>query len=291
MHWVLGKRSNKLTNRNLSHFVVARLLLLSALLACSNEKETTGGNDVDKNTAIAPEDHESDGIDKGGDGSIGKTGSTARFTVLGERLYAISGGGLTVFDISDGKELSKVGFSAVAGDIETLHNDAEKLYIGAETALYIYNVDDPNQPTRTGSLTHARSCDPVVTQGTTAYITLRSNQCRCLGDTNRLKVVDVASPEQPVEISSYELTEPGGLGIVGSRLFVCDGPKGLIELNVGDPKAISETTHVDDEKCSDVIPIDQVLLVSGTAGLSQYDLSVEGLKRLSRIEVGAKPNQ
>jgi hypothetical protein len=263
-------------------------LCLLGVTGCGDQK--TGSNDGNRGDNGNTNQPDNPTAQSQGD-ETARTGSTARFTILGDRLYAVSGGGLAAFDVTDAKKPEKVGFSAVSGDIETIHNDGQNLFIGSQNALYIYNVDDPDKPERESMLNHARACDPVVTQDNIAFVTLRSGISGCPGGANQLKIIDVSDREKPSELSSYDMTGPKGLGIVeGTRLFVCDGSKGLVELDVENPKSIAEKNVIKDEVCSDVIPTEEVLLVTGEAGISQYDLTVANPSRLSRIEIGQTPD-
>ena len=216
---------------------------------------------------------------------IGKAGSTARFNVMNDKLYAITDGGIAVFDIASPEEPTRSGFSAVAEDIETLFNNGENLFVGAQSAMHVYSVAEPNHPFPIGIHRHARSCDPVVTQGEFAYVTLRSDNQRCAGNANVLKVIDIQNPARPRELYSSRLSEPYGLGIADTRLFVCDGREGLVEFYLSSFGRPKELSRVGDEFCHDVIPLEKTLIATGTHGISQYDIQESRLVRLSRIAV------
>ena len=217
--------------------------------------------------------------------SDGKTGSTARFNVMNDKLYTISGGGLAVFDVSLPENPIRSGFTSIAGDIETVFNDGKHLFIGAETALHIYSVDNPNYPSRLGVHYHVRSCDPVVTSGNIAYVTLKSDRVRCNGTTNVLKVIDVSNPKRPVEIQMLPMFRPAGLGIADKRLFVCDAQMGMAEFDLNDPRMPIPVRRVQEENCSDLIPLEKTLITTGVGGVSQYDIENGGLVFLSRIQL------
>lgn len=218
-------------------------------------------------------------------GGEGKTGSTARFNVMNNKLYTISGGGIAVFDITAPANPTRSGFTAVAGDIETLFNDGKSLFVGAQSAMYIYSVANPDRPSAMGIQRHARSCDPVVTSGTLAYVTLRSDNQRCMGNTNVLKVISIQDPYQPFEVGSLQMFRPTGLGIADNRLFVCDGRLGMVEFDLGMPGDPREMNSVRDEVCSDIIPLEKTIITTGASGISQYDIEQGRLVRLSRIDI------
>ncbi len=216
--------------------------------------------------------------------NTGKTGSTARFTVLNDRLYTLSSGRIVSFDISTPSQPVRSGAARVAMDIETLFNDGKHLFVGAETALHILSVENPDLPKLIGQHPHARACDPVVTSGEYAFVTLRSGSRNCNAGVNVLKVINISMPKRPVEVQRISMHKPSGLGVAKDRLFVCDAEHGLAEFDISRPAELRELSRVRDEFCSDVIPLEKVLITTGESGITQYNIENETLLRLSRIE-------
>jgi len=216
--------------------------------------------------------------------NTGKTGSTARFTVLNDRLYTLSSGRIVSFDVSTPSKPARAGSTRVAMDIETLFNDGKHLFVGAETALHILSVENPDLPKLIGQHPHARACDPVVTSGEYAFVTLRSGRRNCNAGVNMLKVIDISVPQSPYEVQSIPMYKPSGLGVAKDRLFVCDAEQGLAEFDITRPAELSELSRVRDEFCSDVIPLEKVLITTGESGITQYNIENDMLLRLSRIE-------
>ena len=66
---------------------------------------------------------------------------------------------------------------------------------------------------------------------------------------------------------------PSGLGIDGDKLFVCDGIAGLKVFDASNPLQISILETLPDLDCNDVIPHNNVLVVSDSLGLLQYNYS------------------
>lgn len=260
----------------------AQMITLGVLcVACGREAASYSNGSPAPNSSQAPN---SGGSQETSAGS-GKAGSTARFNVMNDKLYTITGGGIAVFDIASPEDPTRSGFSAVAEDIETLFNNGENLFVGAQSAMYVYSVAKPNHPVPIGIHRHARSCDPVVTQGEFAYVTLRSDNQNCAGVANVLKVIDIQVPARPRELYDVRLSEPYGLGIADTRLFVCDGREGLVEFYLSSFGRPKELSRVQDEFCHDVIPLEKTLITTGTSGISQYDIQESRLVRLSRIAI------
>lgn len=215
----------------------------------------------------------------------GKGGSMARFTIVGNYMYSVDRMNLQVFDISvaeNPRPWSKVN---IGWDIETIFPFQNKLFIGSMTGMFIYDISNPIYPSYLSQFNHARTCDPVVAEDNTAYVTLRSGT-RCGGDQNQLDILDISNLTSPKLIKTYPMQGPNGLAVDNQTLFICDGAAGLKVFDASNPKEIQ---LLDWE--SDIIPYDVILLgssalVIGDYGFYQYDYSdPKNLKLLSKISV------
>jgi len=249
------------------YFIVVFLLIVS----CSKDGGGGGGND---STAS------------------GKGGSMARFAISGDVLYTVSTDSLKVFNIEDAANPKysdqrnlKVGF-----DIETVFPMDTLLFIGSRSGMYVYDIRDPRFPMRLSQVSHLRSCDPVVAQDNYAYVTLNTNATNC-GRTpnNVLDIYDISSPLKPVLKKTVQLNGPTGLGIDGTKLFVCD--KGLKVFDVTVPlqiRQIDDLVDIDEvnvRSAYDVIPVDGLLILVAKEGLFQFDYTGDRLKFVSKIEI------
>jgi hypothetical protein len=156
--------------------------------------------------------------------------------------------------------------------------------------MIIYDLVNPNQPQFITNYSHVRSCDPVVVEGNYAYITLRTGT-RCFGSENRLDIVDITNIQSPIEVKTYDMTNPHGLGIDGNTLFLCDGSAGLKIFDVTDKKKVHENmiAQYPENKAFDVIPLGGTLMMIGDSGLYQYDYKdLKNIKLLSKIKVSSK---
>ncbi|MEM6846082.1 MAG: hypothetical protein AAF632_27980 [Bacteroidota bacterium] len=219
----------------------------------------------------------------------GVGGSMARFTISSERLYAVDDSNLQVFDITqiddpiEGNEVM-VGFG-----IETIFPYKDKLFIGSQAGMFIYNNTDPDNPEYEGEFIHARACDPVVANDTVAYVTLRDGN-NCWGADNQLDVLNVEDVSSPQLIESYAMDHPHGLAIDETTLFICEGEFGLKVFDATNSQEISSNrlAHIKDIHAFDVIPLNGVLMVIGEDGLYQYDYSdPSDLKLLSKMTLAA----
>jgi hypothetical protein len=219
----------------------------------------------------------------------GVGGSMARFAITGDYLYAVDDINLLTFDISD-QEPTKVDKQDLGWAIETIFPHEQNLYIGSDSAMYIFDITTPETPKQMSIYTHLTACDPVVVEGNHAFVTLREGE-RCPRAVNRLEVIDVQDPYSPQKIAFYEMISPHGLGVDSGNLFVSEGDHGLKVMDASDPKNIKLLRHIKDIKTYDVIPYNNVLMVTGESGIVQYDYSdIENLNHLSTIPIGTSAN-
>ncbi len=212
---------------------------------------------------------------------MGKGGSMARFTIYGERLYTVDNAALYVFDVSNTKNPVNVTSMVAGFEIETIFALNEMLFLGSRNGMYIYDLSSPDDPSLLSEYWHVYSCDPVVSDGDYAYVTLRSENNTCGQDRNELHVIDISDPTQPREVQVYDMENPKGLGIDGNMLFVCD--EGLKVFDVTRKNDIRLISYFDNIDAYDVIPLNNVLLVIGNDGLFQYKYQNNSIQLISNL--------
>ncbi|MBT3272944.1 MAG: hypothetical protein HN368_07310 [Spirochaetales bacterium] len=216
----------------------------------------------------------------------GTGGSMARFTIVSNYLYALHTGYIQLFDISVPEDPAVWSKIQLAWDIETIFPYQDKLFIGSQTGMYIFDNTDPAYPQQLSEFTHATSCDPVVATSTRAYVTLRSGR-GCGGMSDQLDIIDITDLMSPVLIKSFGMQGPYGLGIDGATLFLCDGIAGLKVYDVSNDTSIDLLHHVPDIEVFDVIAGQGLAIVIGPGGLRQYDYTdLNDISLLSTIAVG-----
>ncbi len=231
----------------------------------------------------------SSGANSGGvsPNGVGIGGSMARFGIYQNTLYAVDNTTLHIFSITVPKApVFKKDFNAGWG-IETIFTVGDKMFLGSQNGMRIYDISIPNSPLYLADFWHMTGCDPVVVSGNYAYITLRGGN-NCGNNVNQLVVVSIENITKPVELRTYPMEGPYGLGIDNNTLFICDGDAGLKVFDATDPMSI--TSHLiaqyTDIRTYDVIPVNGLLLMIGDDGLYQYDYSnVKNIKLLSKIGV------
>jgi hypothetical protein len=204
---------------------------------------------------------------------VGKGGSMARFTIVDKRLYTVSNSDLNVFNIAfpnDPVYNKKVNLGSWT--IETIFPFKDKLFIGSQNGMFVYNISNADNPTLVGQFSHVQSCDPVIADGEYAYVTLRTGSA-CFGNANQLDVLQLNSFTNPTLVKTYPFTNPHGLSKDGNLLFICDGSDGLKIYNaahVSDLQLIKQFPNIE---TYDVIAYNHIALVVAKDGLYQYDYS------------------
>lgn len=218
------------------------------------------------------------------DNSTGQGGSLARFTIFNDYLYTVDNQDLNVFNISNNEQPVQVNEVNIGFNIETLFNYKEFLFIGSQNGMFIYSVDNPEEPLFLSEAQHFTACDPVVANLTHAFVTLHTN-VGCGNNLNQLQIYDVADLENPVLISTRNLTRPIGLGLYGDYLIVCDDEVKIF--NVADPEN-TVLVHNINRDAFDVIIQDNLLILVGQNGVYQYSLdptNIQNTQELSTINI------
>lgn len=218
-------------------------------------------------------------------GGSGTGGSMARFAIAGNYLYVVNHNSLQVYDVQQSANPNNLGKTSLGFGVETIFPYNNHLFIGTQTGMYIMNLNNPAKPQQTALYRHIFSCDPVVAQGHYAYVTLRSGTA-CNTGPNRLEVVDISNPANPVQVNSISMINPHGLGIDGNLLFVSEGDSGLKVFDATDPVDLKLIKTFSDIRSYDVIPNRSVLIVTGQDGIFQYRYdSSQQLTLLSKLPV------
>ena len=202
----------------------------------------------------------------------GKGGSLSKFTIAGNYLYAVDNTYLYSFDISNANDPVLRSTSPVSFNIETIYAYNNRLFIGTTTGLYIYSIDNPSAPAKLGEAQHARSCDPVIANDSIAFVTLKGNS-NCGPAESGLYIHDIKDILHPTLIKKLPLSNPEGLGLQGSTLYVCCNNDGLKLFNVSNPLYPGEIRTLTGADFKDVIPYGNLLICYVSTGIMLYDIA------------------
>lgn len=217
--------------------------------------------------------------------TTGQGGSFARFRIVDDYLYAVEWSSINIFDISDLDEPKVLEEVYTSGNVETIFNQGDILFLGGTQGMYIYDISSPEKPTYVSEFTHGRACDPVVVSGGYAFVTLRSSNFCGNGVDSGLYIVDVSDLTNPTLSKTYPMTEPYGLGIKEEKLFICDGPDGLKVYDKSDINDLVQLNHFEDINTYDVIPLSNSLLMIGDKVLYQYEYLDNEIQLLSAFNL------
>lgn len=216
----------------------------------------------------------------------GQAGSMARFSLVGDYLYTISGKDMKLFLLAaDPAVPSPFASIQMNWNIETLYSANNHLFVGARDGVYIFDNAEPSNPTQVSKFLHIESCDPVVVKGNYAYATLRNAGGSCGDGVNRMDVLDISDTSLPVLVKSYAMQNPKGLGIEGDTLFVCDDIAGLKAYSLADPANPVFLFTDSSLNCYDLIASTNTLVVSDKKGIFQLDYSIIQMDKLSHIQL------
>lgn len=216
-------------------------------------------------------------------GGQGQGGSLTRFAIQGNFLYSASQSTVSVFNIQD-HDFELIQELNVGFGLETIVARGEYLYLGARDAMYIYSISNPENPQFIFRYSHIVSCDPVVVEGTKAYVTLSSGSF-CNRGTNALEIIDITNPNNPTLLANYPMSSPLGLGISNNILVVCEQSFGFKVYDVSNPLSIELLDQVETIHAYDVILLNGIATITGDDGIYQYSFANNSLELLSVIPV------
>ncbi len=224
-----------------------------------------------------------------GGGGTGSSGSMASMAIVGDALYILENQKVKLFDIGQPTNPLFIQDLNVGNGLETIFPYKDKLFFGSQTGMVIFDNTNPKNPRYLSTYEHITACDPVVVQGTYAYVTLR-NGSLCRRAPNQLEVIDVKDPRNPKLLQVYPMVNPQGLGIRDTVLYLCDGQDGLKVFDVDTTKqfhTINQLQQIKGFDTYDVISQPNLLMLVGKDGLYQFDTrNPNNLQQLSMIRRG-----
>ena len=218
----------------------------------------------------------------------GTGGSMAAMVILGQNIFALAETHTLInADISNPALPVKGALTYVGYDLETVYPFDDKLFLGSKEGVYIMDVSNPNAPVKLGSFTHGTACDPVITDGKYAYVTLHQGTT-CGGDANELQVLNVQDPVNSTLVKTYPMTRPTGLSKDGNLLFVADGPQNVKVFDATDPNNLQLLHELPSGQAYDVITQNNKVIIVSDKGITQYSYDDAGssFQLLSQIGLG-----
>lgn len=207
---------------------------------------------------------------------IGVTGSTSKYAIVDNYLYALTSSELKAINITQPKAPKAATSTNIAWGLETVFPFKNNLFIGTQTGMFIYGLSNPEKPNQLSLFAHARLCDPVIADDKYAFVTLHSNNnpstsfFTCMGNQNQLDIIDITDVTKSKWLKSYNLTRPYGLSKDGNLLFICDSEAGLKIFDATDPLNLKTAKTLAIGTTSDVIALNGIAYVTTSDGLYQF---------------------
>lgn len=215
--------------------------------------------------------------------AVGIGGSYARFALVDQYLYTIDHSLMRSWSTL-GSCPTRIDSVWVGWNIETIFPWKDKLFVGSQTGVFIFDNSTPQRPVMEAQFVHATGCDPVVCDDKNAYVTIHDGTT-CNGTFNQLDILDIENlPSVQLE-KTYAMKRPFGLAIDEKHLYLCD--EGLKIFDKTDPLNLKSLSHTRGFDAYDVIALSpEQLLLIGADGFYQFDVSdPANPKELSRISV------
>lgn len=223
------------------------------------------------------EDTSSDSSFEAGDGT---GGSLATFILKDDYLYTVDSFKLSVFNITDSANPIKVNSVDVGFDIETLFSFKNHLFIGAQSAMFIYDITNKELPQLLSESNHFTSCDPVVANATNAYVTLHTNT-NCQGQLNELRTYNIEDIENPILLNVRSLTEPKGLTLYSDNyLLVCDDSVKIFDIS--NPEDSIFINEIPTTGSIDIIIRDDNAFIISESAIDQYKLDTSNISNFTQ---------
>lgn len=222
--------------------------------------------------------------------SNGTAGSMARFSTVGDYLYALDYSAMNIIDIADAANPLFLKRKYLSANSETVYSFKNNLFIGQPTGMSIYDIQSPADPQLLSISAHWQKCDPVIADDNYAYVTIYDGR-NCGGGApfNQLDIYDIKNLSKPVLVKSYSLTNPHGLSKDGNLLFICDGKDGLKVFDASNVQELKLLKHITGIDTYDVITLNGIAYVVTKDGLYQYDYSNPGQTHmLSKLQWSKK---
>jgi hypothetical protein len=218
----------------------------------------------------------------------GTGGSMARFTVIDDHLYAVDDRSLHTFDISNPAGIAFQDRQSLGFGIETIFPSNNQLFLGSRDGMYIYSLENPDNPEMLSYTPHFWSNDPVVVQGNYAYVTLR-NDDNSWREDNALQIYNVSNLYEPQLIGTFRLDGPKGLAIDQDQLFICD-KYALKIFNLSTPDTIDPENpdHEYPIRANDIIIKGSLLHVIADDGFYNFYYDRESLELKGKISIPFK---
>lgn len=212
-------------------------------------------------------------------------GTINRIAFSNDHVYVIGHAKLSTFE--DNGALELVNSSWHPWELETIFPHDDKLFIGTQSSMEVYDISNASSPQHISVFNHANACDPVLPVENTAYVTLRSSGTTCPGDDNTLFALDISRIESPQVAQEIPMESPFGMSMIGDKLYVGEGENGLKIFDASEKQNLKLITWDKSIQAYDVLAHPtrtDLILVAGPEGLNQYRIEKDERTFVSNLQ-------
>lgn len=209
-------------------------------------------------------------------GNNGKSkGTINRICLAKNHVYVVCNDIMHIF--SNSYDIYKVKEVEITDVTETIYTEKDRLFLGSETQLTVYDLGNPSNPKRVGKVEHEESCDPVLAVGDFAYSTLRSvTNEGCADNDNVLMVISIKKSGKAKEVQTHEMKSPYGLALINNFLFVGEGNNGLTIFDARKRDNLKEETTIKNIVAFDIMQhptMNDIIITTNHHGLKEYKIN------------------
>lgn len=165
------------------------------------------------------------------------TAGTMSLEISGGRLYALEGGGLSIFDMADPKHPKRMGQVGGMGNVRQLRVSGKTAFLSArQCGLWAVDVSDETSPRIISNFDGVEMATGLDVAGGVAFLGHRVYGIQC---------VDVSQPARMRHLSSLRTDESQSVCYRNGMLFSGDWAGGEITvIDVSDPLAPHEVSRI-----------------------------------------------
>jgi len=157
--------------------------------------------------------------------------------------------------------------SSYGGAYRDVTHDGEYLYVAHVQGLSIFDVSDPANPEKIGSVPTAGDAEGVAVAGDYAYV--------ADGD-NGLVIIDITDKTDPQQVGHYDTAGwANGVVVAGDYAYVADNTNGLVIVNISYKKNPMEEGYYNTAGDAEGVAVsgDYAYVADGGGGLVVVDIS------------------
>jgi len=229
----------------------------------------------------------------------GTNGSYSGIVIVDNFMYQVDTESIFTYDVTNPEEIEQIDRQVVGFLIESIFHMEGILFIGSGEALHIFEIGENGIPERKSQTNYTAfsedqtPCDPVVSDGEHAFVTLSSvrsfefdGPCPRTVLLNQLRIYDIEDLTNPIEVNVIEMINPKGLTYDGNYLFVCENEGGLKVFDKSNVMDLQLIHHFKGINTYDAIAKNGLLIVIGEGAIYQFDYtSITGMELISTLNL------